>query len=311
MLDIESRAIQRLKHSLTQEFVRAVDLMYGCHGRVVVTGIGKSGLIARKISATLASTGTPALFLHPAEGVHGDLGVLMRHDVVLALSNSGESQELIKMLPMMKRIGVSLITITGQADSTLARNSSVVLLVKITEEACPMNLAPTASTTAALALGDALAIALLSRRKFRPEDFAMLHPGGALGTRIFLKVEDIMRTGDEVPTVAVQSKMKDAVLEMTSKKMGCTSVVDREGKLVGVITDQDLRKFLERERAGFWQARVKDVMTARPKTIAAQDLVAQAIRVTEDHSISTLFVVDRQHRPIGVVHLHDLLKAYA
>lgn len=311
VLEIEAQAILEVKRRLTQDFVKAVEILAGCQGRVVVTGIGKSGLIGRKISATFASTGTPSLFLHPAEGIHGDLGVLVRHDVVLAVSHSGESQELLKLLPTIKRIGLPLIAMTGHLKSTLATNSTCVIDVHITEEACPMGLAPTASTTAALALGDALAIALLSKKKFRQEDFALLHPGGSLGTKIFLKVEDIMRRGQDIPLVHTGTNIKDAILEMTTKKMGCTAVVDHRGKLAGIITDQDLRKMLQRDHHTIWGAKVESVMTRHPRTIAGNELVARAIRVTEEFSISTLVVVDRMRKPVGIVHLHDLLKAHA
>lgn len=307
-LKIEADAIISLIDRIDKNFVDAVNLLYSCKGRVIVTGMGKSGIIGRKISATLTSTGTPSFFLHPAEGMHGDLGMVVNNDCLIAISNSGETEEITKLLPVIKRIGAKLITLTGELNSTLAKNSDVVIDISIKEEACPLGLAPTASTTAMLAMGDALAIALLKKRNFKEEDYALLHPGGSIGRKLLLKVEDIMKTGHNVPIINESYFMKEAIIEMTTKKMGCTIVVDKNGILVGIITDQNLRFTLEKEHDIF-KKKVTDVMTKNPKTIKKDELVATAIRITEEKSISTLIVVDNDKKPIGIVHLHDLLKA--
>ena len=247
VLDIEARAIDSLKARLNHSFSDAISLLYNCKGRVVVTGMGKSGLIGKKISATFASTGTPSFFLHPADGIHGDIGMIMQNDVILAISNSGETDELIALLPVFKKMTMQIICMTGKAASTLSNNSDVVLDVSVKEEACPMNLVPTASTTVALAMGDALAVVLLDKRGFRKEDFALFHPGGALGRRLILHVEDIMHTGETVPVVYKGSYLKDVIYEMTSKKLGVTTVLDDNNRLLGIITDGDLRRLLEKE----------------------------------------------------------------
>lgn len=312
VLRIEADAVARLIDHLDENFVRAVDLIMNCKGRVVVTGMGKSGHIGNKIAATLASTGTPALFLHPAEGIHGDLGMVTKGDLVIALSNSGETEELSRMLPSLKRIGIKIIALTGNLESTLARNSDVVIYVGVTEEACPLGLAPTASTTATLAMGDALAVVLLNRRGFREEDFACFHPGGSLGKRLLLRVRDIMHTGDAVPTVAVDTLIKDAIYEISSKKMGVTAVLDPAGKLLGVISDGDLRRWMEKtEKTGenLLAKRAGDIMTPDPKVIGKDALAAEAMAIMENNSITCLMVLDADRRPEGVIHLHDLLKA--
>jgi len=289
-----------------------VDLIMNCKGRVVVTGMGKSGHIANKIAATLASTGTPALFLHPAEGIHGDLGMVTKGDLVIALSNSGETEELSRMLPSLKRIGIKIVALTGNVDSTLARNSDVVMYVGVKEEACPLGLAPTASTTATLAMGDALAVVLLNRKGFREEDFACFHPGGSLGKRLLLRVRDIMHTGDAVPKVSVDTLIKDAIYEISSKKMGVTAVLDPAGKLLGVISDGDLRRWMERtEKTGenLLAKKAREIMTKDPKVIAKDALAAEAMAIMENSSITCLMILDADRRPEGVIHLHDLLKA--
>ncbi len=312
VLRIEAEAVSRLIDRVDDRFDRAVDLVLNCRGRVVVTGMGKSGHIGNKIAATLASTGTPALFLHPAEGIHGDLGMVTKGDIVIALSNSGETEELTRMLPSLKRIGIKIIALTGNPDSTLAKNSDVVIDVGVKEEACPLGLAPTASTTATLAMGDALAVVLLDRRGFKAEDFACYHPGGALGKRLLLRVRDVMHTGDAVPRVSEDTLVKDAIYEISSKKMGITAVVSREGKLLGVISDGDLRRWMEKtEKTGenLLVKKARDVMTSGPKVIAPDALAAEAVAKMEADSITCLIVPDANSRPEGVVHLHDLLKA--
>jgi arabinose-5-phosphate isomerase len=306
---MEAEAIRALVPRLDERFSAAVRVLHGCTGRVIVTGMGKSGLIGRKIAATFASTGTPAYFLHPAEGVHGDLGLLARGDVVLALSNSGETDELLAIVPAVKRLAVSVVLLTGRPDSALARVCDVVIDVAVSQEACPMNLAPTSSTTAALAMGDALAMALLEVRGLRPEDYASLHPRGALGWRASVRVADLMHTGDAVPIVVVDALLKDVVEEMTRKGLGMTTVVDQAGRLVGVITDGDLRRLLLRGEAMETQ-RAGDVRTRAPKTIEADAMAARALDVMENSGpITSLVVIDELSRPVGVIHMHHILRA--
>lgn len=304
---IEGAALEAIAARLDASFTQALDLMHACRGKVVVTGMGKSGIIGRKIAATLTSTGTPALFLHAAEAAHGDAGVSVKGDVVIALSTSGET-EVIRLLPLIKRLGLPLIAMTGNPDSTLGRAADVVLDVGISEEACPMGLAPTASTTATLVMGDALAVALLERKGFGPDDFAVLHPAGALGRR-FLAVRDLMHTGAGVPIVHEHTPLREAILEMTGKRLGVTAVTDDGGRLIGVITDGDLRRVLERA-VNVDTAQAAQVMSRGPKTIEAEALAARAVAIMEQHSITSLFCVDpADGRPLGVIHLHDLLKA--
>jgi len=305
---IEGAAVQALVDRLDDRFARAVEILAGCEGRVVLTGMGKSGLVGRKIAATMASTGTPALYLDPAEAAHGDLGMLARGDVVVALSYSGETEELLGLLPAIKRFGLPLITLVGNGGSTLAQQSDVWLDVGIAEEACSLNLAPTASTTAALAMGDALAVALLEERGFQAEDFAVLHPAGALGRRLLLRVQDLMHTGDRLPVVAEEAPMKDAILEMTGKRLGMAAVVDAGGRLSGILTDGDLRRAMQRFSDVFAR-RVAECMTGNPRRIEREALAARAVQVMEAHSITALLIVDGAGRPEGVIHLHDLLKA--
>ena len=308
VLSIEVNAVAAVAERLDERLDRALDLLAGSAGKVVVTGMGKSGLICRKIAATLTSTGTPALFLHPAEAAHGDAGVFMKGDAVLALSSSGASDEIVRLLPLIKRLELPLIAMTGDPTSALAQAADVVLDVSVAEEACPLGLAPTASTTAALALGDALAVALLERKGFGAEDFAVLHPAGALGRR-FLKVADVMHQGDAVPLVGLRTTFNDTLLEITTKRLGVTGVVDEQGDLAGVITDGDLRRALERID-DIRAAVAADIMTRNPKTIAESALAAQAVAAMERYSITSLFILEQGCRkPAGIIHLHDLLKA--
>ncbi|MBI4490518.1 MAG: KpsF/GutQ family sugar-phosphate isomerase [Deltaproteobacteria bacterium] len=309
VLDTEAAGILSLIDRLDESFVQAVDLLHSCQGKVVVTGMGKSGLICRKIAATLSSTGTPSLFLHAAEGVHGDLGTIMKGDVVLAVSNSGETDELLKLLPIIKRLALKLIVMTGNPNSSLSRAGDVILNVAVKEEACPMGLSPTASTTAALAMGDALAVVLLERRGFREEDFALRHPGGILGRKLLLRVEDLMHRDAELPIVHEETPMKETLLEITSKRLGVTGVVDEKGDLIGVITDGDLRRGLE-SKGNIFHFKARDLMTRNPKTIPADALAARAVALMEQYSITSLFILrGGDRKPTGIVHLHDLLKA--
>ncbi|MFM7840527.1 MAG: SIS domain-containing protein [Nitrospira sp.] len=310
VLQIEARAIAALVERLDNRFAKAVDILFRCSGKVVVSGMGKSGLIGQKIAATMASTGTPAFFVHPADGVHGDLGMLGKHDALLALSNSGETEEVLKLLPFMKRLNIPVIALTGRTQSTLAKNSDVVLDVSVSEEACPLGLAPTSSTTAALAMGDALAIALLEKRGIKAVDFAQFHPGGTLGRRLLLTVKDLMHQGEALPCVKATASAMDAIIEMTSKKLGMTTVVNSKGHLVGVITDGDLRRSLEKG-SNLAKYKAGDMGTKSPRTIKAKALAATAIQTMEQFSITSLVVVDDGGRLAGVIHLHDLLKSGA
>jgi arabinose-5-phosphate isomerase len=308
VLDIEARAVQALIQRLDDGFSEAVDLLYDCKGKVVVSGMGKSGLIGQKIAATMASTGTPSFFLHPAEGLHGDLGMLARGDVLIAISNSGETQEILQLLPFMERMGIPVMAIVGRMSSTLAKNSTVVLDVSVAEEACPMGLAPTASTTATLAMGDALAVALLEKRGFKEQDFAQFHPGGTLGRRLLVKVRDVMHVGGELPQVRDTVSASEAILEMSAKKLGMTTVVDRAGALAGIITDGDLRRFLQ-QGGDFSKTTAGSLASRHPKLIGPDELAAKAVEMMERYSITTLVVADNtKKRIVGVVHLHDLLK---
>ena len=308
VLRMEADAILGLVAKLDARFERAVELLQGCSGRIIVTGMGKSGIIGGKIAATLASTGTPSYFLHPAEGVHGDLGMVARGDIVLALSNSGETVEVLAILPPLKRLGVPILLLTGNPASTLARQCEVVLDVSVAEEACPMNLAPTSSTTAALAAGDALAMALLELRGLRPEDYAALHPRGTLGWRALFRVADLMHTGDAVPRVRGDATLEDTILEMTKKRFGMTTVIDGDGRLTGVITDGDLRRLHLRTQS-IAGVRARDVASSTPKTIAPDELAAKALEVMEAWAITSLIVPDADGRPVGLVHMHDILRA--
>jgi len=306
--DIEAQALHAMSARLDAVFVQAVQLMLATRGRVIVMGMGKSGHVGRKIAATLASTGTPAFFVHPAEASHGDLGMVTDGDLVLAISNSGESSELTVLLPVLRRQGVPLIALTGGLQSTLARHADVLLDCSVEREACPLNLAPTTSTTAQLAMGDALAVALLDARGFRPEDFARSHPGGALGRRLLTHVRDVMRTGDEVPRVTPDTDFDALMREMSAKGLGATAVVDAAGKPLGIFTDGDLRR---RIQAGtdLRQMRASDLMHASPRTIAVDALAADAARLMESHAITSVLVVDDTAQLVGVVHIGDLMRA--
>lgn len=309
ILRIEAEAVFALVDRIDEVFMRAIEIMYTCKGKIVVTGMGKSGLVGKKIAATLASTGTPAFYLNPAEGSHGDIGVITKNDVVLALSYSGETDELIRILPTIKRMDIQIIALTGNPGSTLSKASDVTLDVSVKEEACPMGLAPTASTTAALAMGDAVAITLLGKKGFTEEDFAFFHPGGSLGRKLLLIVEDLMHSGNYIPAVSEDTLMKDAIIEISSKRLGMTAVIDSASMLKGVITDGDLRRGLEKWGEGFFSLKAGDVMTFRPRTITRNMLAAKAVAVMEKYSITCLMVVDEDDKVDGIIHLHDLLKA--
>ena len=308
VLDIEADALRTVSSRLDNGFAEAVNLILACTGRVVVSGMGKSGHIGGKIAATLASTGTPAFFMHPGEASHGDLGMITHSDVVLALSNSGESSEIVSIVPLIKRRGAKLIAMTGNPASTMAREADAHLNAGVDKEACPLNLAPTASTTAALALGDALAVALLDARGFSADDFARTHPGGSLGRRLLIHVRDVMHGGDALPQVDRDATLKAALFEMTQKGLGMTAVVDAAGKVVGLFTDGDLRRTLE-QPLDLQQARVTDLMTRNPKTIRADELAVAAVEKMETLKINGLLVVDVDNTLVGALNMHDLLKA--
>lgn len=307
VLAIEARAVQALIDRLDEQFNKAVELLFQCKGKVVVSGMGKSGLVGQKIAATMASTGTPAFFLHPAEGIHGDLGMVGRNDVVIAISNSGETQEILQLLPYVERMGIPVVSMTGRMTSTLAKNSDVALDVSVSEEACPMGLAPTASTTATLAMGDALAVALLQKRGFKQEDFAQFHPGGTLGRRLLIRVKDLMHAGADTPNVLESVPGTAAILEITAKKLGMTTVTDASGKLAGIITDGDLRRFIQ-QGGDFSKITAGQLASRNPKSIAPDDLAAKAVEMMERFSITTLVVTEGDRKIAGVIHLHDLLK---
>ncbi len=308
VLRLEAEAVSALEARLDDSFVQACGLLLQCSGRVVVSGMGKSGIIGKKIAATLASTGSPALFLHPAEGSHGDLGMLTRSDCLLALSNSGETAELLAILPVVKRLAVPLIAMTGNPQSTLARSAAVHLNCSVQREACPLNLAPTASTTAALAMGDALAMALLQARGFSADDFALSHPGGSLGKRLLLRVQDVMHQGQALPKVFLETMLRDAVLEMSSKGLGMTAVVDGEDRVLGIFTDGDLRRAFA-ERQDLWEQSMSALAHAQPFSIRAEALAAEALALMEAKRVGALLVVDDNQRLVGALNMHDLLRA--
>ncbi len=304
VLEIESEAIRELIPRLNEDFTKAVDMIAECTGRVVLTGMGKSGIICHKIAATLASTGTPALFMNPAEAIHGDLGMIVTGDVVIALSNSGETEELLRLLETIKRLGTKLISMTGNPESTLARHSDIILNVGTKQEACPMGLIPTASTTAALAMGDALALALVEKKGFTADDFAMLHPGGKIGKKL-MRVENLMHVGAELPAVRMGTLMKEAMLEMTKKKLGVTAIIDEESRLAGIITDGDLRRLMEKEKDPLMK-KVDDCMTRKPVVISRNELATVALNVMESRKITSIPVVDENGKLEGIIQIHDL-----
>ena len=308
VLTIEANSILRLKNNIGEEFDKAVEYLDNCKGRVIVTGMGKSGLIGRKIAATLSSTGTPSYFLHPAESTHGDSGIITRNDVIIAISNSGETQELLNLLPLIKRFGVTMIGMTGNLNSTLSNASDVTLDISVEREACPLNKAPTASTTATLAMGDALAVCLLEKRGFSEEDFLVFHPSGALGKGFLYRVSDLMITGDRLPIAKENEKFTDVIEKITEYKLGMAMIVDDNGILTGVMTDGDIRRTLLKY-TNTSSILIKDVMTKEPKRISAKDYGASALNLMEKYSITALAVVDETNKPIGVIHIHDLLKA--
>lgn len=307
VLDVEEAALRALRERLGPEFGRAIETLLACRGKVIVSGVGKSGIVARKMAATFSSTGTPAVFLHAGEGSHGDLGALARGDVLIAISYSGETEEVLRVLPLARRFAVPLVAMTGRAGSSLGRAGDVTLDVSVPEEACPHNLAPTSSTTVTMALGDALAVALLEERGFTADDFALYHPAGSLGRRL-LRVGDLMHGGEAMPLVPVNAPLDATLVEMTSKRLGVTGVIDADGVLAGIVTDGDLRRGLA-AAVDIRTLRASDLMTRNPKTIAADAIGGKAVAVMEQHRITSLFVLADDRRPVGVIHLHDLLRA--
>jgi arabinose-5-phosphate isomerase len=305
---IEAKAVADLEQRLNSKFAEAVELIIRCKGRVIITGVGKSGTIARKIVGTMNSTGTPAVFLHPSDAIHGDLGMVRKDDVVICVSKSGDTPEIMNLLPMFKRLGVPIISLVGNLQSALARESSIALDASVEKEACPHDLAPTASTTVTLVLGDAIAIALLDRRDFSKEEFAFFHPGGTLGKRLLLKVDEFMVTGPNIPLVKKDTPLRDAIMEMTTKRLGCTCVVGSDGKLEGLITDGDLRRLLQKT-SDVSQTTAAAAMTARPKAVRRGLLAIVALQEMESYNITQIIVVDEENKPVGIVHLHDLVKA--
>jgi arabinose-5-phosphate isomerase len=303
----EALALSEMAGRMGGEFAQAVELLLAAKGKVIVAGVGKSGLIGQKIAATLTSTGTPSFFLHPTDALHGDLGIVSKGDVAIIISKSGGTDELCELLAMLKRVGVRIIALLGKADSALAAQSDVVLDVSVKEEACPHDLVPTTSTTAALAMGDALAIALLDQRNFTPEDFACFHPGGGLGKRLLMRVSDLMQSGKDVPVVRQNASMKDAILEMTAKR-GVTSIVDAEGRLMGVLTDGDLKRLLTKS-GDIFSLKVDEVMNKNPKTVDGGQLAVKAAKMMEDFRVTSLLVLDKEKKPVGIIHLHDIMQA--
>ncbi len=304
----EAQSIIELEDKINEDFARAIELLAKCTGRVIISGMGKSGIIARKIAATLTSTGTAAMFLHPAEGMHGDLGAVHKDDVVICISKSGDTTELFQIFPVLKRIGVPIISITGNRRSRIAERSDVVLDVSVKEEACPFNLAPTSSTTAALVMGDALAVALLEKRKFSAEDFAQFHPGGSLGKKLTMKIEEIMFTGDRIPRVHEHTSLEKVIFEITSKRFGSSCVLDENQQLSGIITDGDIRRLVEKTK-DIWNLQAKDVMSQHPKTVKIGTMAADALKLMTDFSMMQVIIVDDENYPRGIVHIHDILEA--
>ena len=308
VLKTEAEAVSALIEKLNSNFENAVNLIYESRGRVVVTGMGKSGLVGKKIAATLASTGTPAFFLHPAEASHGDLGMVTERDIIISISNSGETAELVGLIPFLKRYRVKLISMTGNPSSTLAKASDVSLDVSVKEEACPMGVVPTASTTATMAMGDAIAVALLVKRGLNENDFAFFHPGGSIGKKLFIRVKDLMHTGDLLPVVSLDTPMSKAVIEMSSKRLGHAIVIDKNGRISGILTDGDVRRGLGEWAGKLFELTAGEVMTKSPKTITPEELAAKALSILEKYSITALVVPDEEGRPVGIIHLHDILR---
>jgi len=308
VLKTEADAIACMIDKLDSSFEKAIEFIYESKGRVIVTGMGKSGIVGKKIAATLASTGTPAFFLHPAEASHGDLGMVTSSDVIVAISNSGETAELVGLIPFLKRFNVRLISMTGNGLSTLSRSADVNLDVSVKEEACPLGIVPTASTTAAMAMGDAIAVALLIKRGFKEEDFAFFHPSGSLGKKLFIKVSDLMHTGSSLPVIASDASMTSAVMEISSKRLGVTVVADSMGKMLGVITDGDVRRGIEKWGKNFFDMNASEVMTRNPKTVSEDELAAKALAIMEKNSITVLVVPGKEGLTAGIIHLHDILR---
>jgi arabinose-5-phosphate isomerase len=308
VIEIEAQMIQNLTQRIDQKFAKACQYLLSCDGRIAVMGVGKSGHISKKIAATFASTGSPAFFIHPSEAKHGDIGMITKKDVILALSNSGETEEIISILPFIKRLDIPLITLTGKPNSTLAKAATVNIDVSVEKEACPLGLAPTSSTTAALVMGDALAMALLDKRGFTEKDFALSHPGGTLGRRLLLRVDEIMHQHDEVPIVLHDASLKEALVEMTQKKLGMTTVVNESSILVGVFTDGDVRRAFDKD-SDIHQTRIHQVMSKNPKTISSHILAAEALHIMETYKITSLVVINDDTKPVGIIHIHDILRA--
>lgn len=308
VIQIEADTIHDLIERIDEHFAKACEYLLNCPGRIVVIGVGKSGHIGKKIAATLASTGSPAFFIHPSEAKHGDIGMITAEDVLLVLSNSGESEEIVDIIPSIKRLGVPLISLTGKPQSTLAKAATVNLDISVKKEACPLGLAPTSSTTATLVMGDALAMALLHLRGFTQHDFALSHPGGALGRRLLLRVESLMHKDDHIPIVKENTSLKEALVEMTQKKLGMTTVVNMKGELIGLFTDGDVRRSLD-ERIDIHETQIQNIMSHRPKTIHPEMLAAEALNIMETHKITSLVVVNPDNQPVGVIHIHDILRA--
>jgi arabinose-5-phosphate isomerase len=308
VIKTETNALLNLYENISFDFEKAVNIVKKCKGKIVIIGLGKSGLIGQKISATLSSTGTPSIYLHPVEAAHGDLGVIMKKDVVVVISQSGETEEITDILPALKNLKIPVIAITGNKNSTLSKNADCVIDSFVKEEACPMGLAPTASTIVQLAIGDALAIALLKLKKFKKEDFARLHPGGTLGKKLTLKVKDIMHTGDELPVVKKDTVLKDALLVMTKKRFGCVAVVDKNNKLCGIFTDGDLRRLIEKDVNPF-SFKMSSIMILKPKMVNGEELVVRALDIMEKNKITVLLIPDKQKRLKGIIHLHDILSS--
>jgi len=308
VLDIEAHSILKLKGSINEKFSQAIDILYSCKGRVIVTGMGKSGIIGKKIAATLSSTGTPSYFLHPAESTHGDSGIIAKDDVIIAISNSGETKELLNLLPLIKRFGVPMIALTGGLNSTLAKTSDVFIDISVEREACPLNKAPTASTTATLAMGDALAVCLLEKRGFSEEDFLIFHPSGTLGKGFLYKVDELMIKGEKLPLTSEDDMFTDVIELISEKKLGIAILTDKNGTMTGILTDGDIRRALIKHQ-NIKDLKAKDVMTVNPKTVLPEDLAAKALHLMEKYSITALAIMDENKKPVGILHIHDLLRA--